>query len=110
MRPFLFVRSAAGLGVNPATKAHETLAVVAAWIAMRPVHHATHRVPFVHAAKRDSIANADRNALCKVEIVCNQHGLAARQGHDETLVGYVIFVFKQQAGYDPGILDPVVPR
>jgi len=62
---------------------------------MRPMHQTTELVPLVHAAKFDSIAQADRHALRQVNVVRNQQRLSIRQGQDESLMSRPLVVVGQ---------------
>ena len=53
---------------------------------MRPVHKSAEVIPFVHAAKGDPVADGDRNAFCKVNVVRHQHSLPVAQLQDKALM------------------------
>jgi hypothetical protein len=61
-------------------------AFLAEGVIVRPVHEAPEVVPFIHSAKPDAIAHADRNPGRHIKIIRNQHSLPTWQLHDESLV------------------------
>jgi len=75
------------------------------------VHKTAEIVPLVNAADAHAIAEADRNALGHVEVVCNQERLAARETQDEALVTGIVPVIGEQSRDDTDVFDPapVVP-
>ena len=55
-------------------------------VVMCPVHETAEVIPFVHAAKGDPVADGDRNAFCKVNVVRHQHSLPVAQLQDKALM------------------------
>jgi hypothetical protein len=56
-------------------------------IAMGPVNHAAARVPLVLAVDAHAVTAAQRfDPAGQVDVMRHQHGLSARQFHDEPLV------------------------
>ena len=55
-------------------------------IVMGPMDESAEIIPLVHAPKRQPIAQADRDAISKVDVVCDQQRIATAKLQDKALV------------------------
>ena len=88
------------------TKSDIAAFLLAHWIVVGPVNQAAEIVPFIHAAKRDPIANADRHALGQVNIVSNQHGLPVAHVQDKSLMTRAVIIVADNAGNNARAFNP----
>lgn len=81
------IQSPNALFITFVTPLQPTIAVPTSWIAMCPMNDTTFFIPFVFAAKRDSLADSQIvNAWRQIDVVRNQHGQTARGFNNKTLV------------------------
>ena len=81
MSPFLIAS-----GVDLAPKFDPATRFVAHRIAVRPVHQSAAFVPLVHAAKSQSIAEADRHPVGQIDVMSDQQRMTIAQLQDHALM------------------------
>lgn len=74
---------------------------------MGPVNQAAEIVPFIHAAKCNSIANANWHTLRQVNIVSDQYSLPIAHVQDESLMARPIIVVADYPCNDTRTVNPV---
>ena len=73
---------------------------------MCPVHEPAEVIPFIHAAKSDPVANGDRNALRKIDVVRHQQRLPVPQLKNEALMARAVVVIRNQSFDESGVFNP----
>lgn len=84
--PFFFLLPSAAAPVRRPPVADPAALLDAQRVRVRPVHETTQVVVLVHAAKCDPVAECDRHAVSKIQVVRDEQRLAGCEPHDETLV------------------------